>query len=121
MDFGCGNCKLIGRLKEDGYDVLGLDATPYSNASFVQKRDLSKMIRLPKTYDFVQTFEVGEHIYNELEDVFISNLVWNANRGIVMSWAVEGQGGFRHINTHNNNYIIAKIERYGFKYNKEIT
>jgi SAM-dependent methyltransferase len=121
VDFGCGDCQVIKLLKDEGYDVLGLDATPYSNASFVQKRDLSKMIRLPKTYDFVQSFEVGEHIYTEFEDVFISNLVWNAERGLILSWAVEGQNGFHHINTHNNDYIIAKIEGYGFKYNKELS
>jgi hypothetical protein len=47
--------------------------------------------------------------------------VWNAQLGLILSWAVEGQGGFRHINTHNNNYIIAKVENYGFKYNKEVS
>jgi 2-polyprenyl-3-methyl-5-hydroxy-6-metoxy-1,4-benzoquinol methylase len=64
VDFGCGNCKLIELLKEEGYEVLGVDSTPFTNATFVKKIDLSKMIRLPKTYDFVQSFEVGEHIYN---------------------------------------------------------
>jgi hypothetical protein len=48
-------------------------------------------------------------------------LVWNAEKGIVMSWGVEGQGGFYHINTHNNDYVIDKVERYGFKYNYELT
>jgi hypothetical protein len=38
-----------------------------------------------------------------------------------MSWAIPGQGGYQHINTHTNEYIIEKIEKLGFKYNKEVT
>ena len=41
--------------------------------------------------------------------------------GIVMSWAIKGQGGYKHINTRNNDYVIPKVEAYGFKYDKEKT
>ena len=38
-----------------------------------------------------------------------------------MSWAIPGQGGWQHINKHTNAYIIEKMEKLGFKYNKEVT
>ncbi len=64
---------------------------------------------------------MGEHIYQQYEDAFIGNLARHAKLGIFMSWAVPGQGGFQHINEHANDYIIAKVEKLGFKYNREVT
>jgi hypothetical protein len=43
---------------------LGVDSTPYSNLSYVQQRDLSRPLNLGKTFDYVQSFEVGEHVYH---------------------------------------------------------
>jgi 2-polyprenyl-3-methyl-5-hydroxy-6-metoxy-1,4-benzoquinol methylase len=46
VDFGCGECTLIAVLKDAGFEVRGVDATPYSKAAYVQQRDLSKEIVL---------------------------------------------------------------------------
>ena len=109
---------MIAILKEDGYEVIGVDGTPYSNASYVQQKDLAKEFFLGKTYDYVQSFEVGEHIYHQFEDNFIGNLVRHAKRGIFLSWALPAQKGFEHVNEHPNSYILEKVEKHGFKYNK---
>jgi tryptophanyl-tRNA synthetase len=38
---------------------------------------------------------------------------------LIISWAVEGQGGSGHVNCKNNDYIIAQVVDRGFKYNTE--
>lgn len=38
-----------------------------------------------------------------------------------MSWALPGQGGDGHINEQSTSYIITKIEKCGFKLNREKT
>lgn len=47
--------------------------------------------------DWVVSFEVGEHIDKAFEDIFIDNLVSLSTKGVVLSWAVEGQGGLNHM------------------------
>jgi len=63
----------------------------------------------------VYSVEVGEHIPKEFEDVFINNLVWAAEKGIVLTWAHIGQGGDGHVNCQNRDYIIKKFKDRGFE------
>ena len=53
---------------------------------------------LGKQFDWVQSFEVGEHIPPKSTEIYIDNLVRHARNGLVLSWAIVGQGGFHHIN-----------------------
>ncbi|KAL7539051.1 hypothetical protein ACHAXR_009004 [Thalassiosira sp. AJA248-18] len=69
--------------------------------------------------DWVVSIEVGEHIDKVDEDTFIENLVRLSKRGVVLSWAVEGQGGHQHINCQNNIHIIRQMESRGMSYNEE--
>ena len=41
----------------------------------------------------------------------MDNLVRLSTKGIVLTWAVKGQGGHEHINTQNNDYVIAGPHR----------
>lgn len=52
--------------------------------------------------DWVQSFEVGEHIPLDKTDIFVKNLASHARKGLVLSWGIRGQGGFAHINTKDN-------------------
>jgi hypothetical protein len=110
VDFGCGKCDYITKLHDvDGYDTQGYDGSPFSNNSIVAQMDLSQEVKLGKTYDYVQSFEVGEHIFQIFENNFIGNIGRHAQKGIVMSWSVIGQSGYMHINNRNNDYIISKV------------
>jgi hypothetical protein len=53
-------------------------------------------------YDWVQSFEVGEFVQQAKTTVFIENLLRHASKGVIISWAVIGQGGFYHINNKSN-------------------
>jgi len=66
--------------------------------------------------DWVLSIEVGEHIAEENEGQFLDNLVKLAKKGVVLTWAVEGQPGVKHINNHDNDYIIEQMTKRGLKY-----
>jgi cyclopropane fatty-acyl-phospholipid synthase-like methyltransferase len=83
--------------------------------------DVSQIRDLGRKFDFVQSFEVGEHIFVEYEDNFIDNIARHATMGIVMSWSIIGQSGFMHVNNRDSEYIIGKLQKYGFRYDADTT
>lgn len=83
---------------------------------FVKFVDLTIPLYLEEKYDWVLSLEVGEHIADKDEDVYLNNLMRHAKEGILLSWALEGQGGHRHVNTHNNEYVIERLREKGFYY-----
>ena len=67
--------------------------------------DLSKPNKLEEKFDWVLCLEVGEHIPKEYESILIKNIDDNNTKGVVLSWAVVGQGGDGHVNCQDNEYI----------------
>lgn len=117
VDFGCGMGDYVKHfrtldLKCDGFD--GNPNTPQLTQSIAQVKDLSKPFDLKKQYDWVLSLEIGEHIPKKYETIFIENLVRHARYGIVLSWALKGQGGYGHFNEQDNDYIKEKMASYGF-------
>ncbi|CAG0921487.1 unnamed protein product [Notodromas monacha] len=101
----------------------GYDGTPGIKdltAGLVKRMDLSKPRYIGRTFNWVLSLEVGEHIPRKYQANYISNLVRHAEEGIVLSWAVEGQGGRSHVNNRNNDIIIAILEGHGFYPQPEI-
>lgn len=115
-DLGCGRCEYVDDLRRMGYEAYGYEFTIFNHNDYIKKIDLSQKVDLGRTFDFVQSFEVGEHIYSSYEDTFIDNIVSHARLGIVLSWSIWGQIGFMHVNSRDNEYVIGKIEDRGFTY-----
>jgi tryptophanyl-tRNA synthetase len=69
-----------------GYDAAGNIEEITSGR--VKYFDLTKPRYLGKTFDWVTTFEVGEHIPVQFERIFFENLIRHAREGIVISWAL---------------------------------
>lgn len=61
-------------------------------------------------FDWVLSLEVLEHIPPQFEKDVVDNVVRAAREGIVLSWAIPGQGGFGHFNEQPNDAVIAKLE-----------
>ena len=61
---------------------------------------------------------MGEHIPKIYEKIFIDNLDNNNTKGIIISWAVKGQGGVGHVNEQNNEYIKNIFIKLGYKNEK---
>jgi 2-polyprenyl-3-methyl-5-hydroxy-6-metoxy-1,4-benzoquinol methylase len=120
VDFGCGMGDYAKAFKADGYKVEAYDGNPNTetlSGGIAKVLDLSKPFYLGKKFDVVLSLEVGEHIPAEFEELFIDNITKHAKKHLVISWAIEGQGGSGHVNCKNNDYIIGQIEDRGFKFN----
>ncbi|XP_023347195.1 uncharacterized protein LOC111716010 isoform X2 [Eurytemora carolleeae] len=57
-------------------------------------------------FDWVMSVEVGEHIPAEYTKTYIDNLIRLSKYGIILSWAVVGQGGHGHVNNMDNQDVI---------------
>lgn len=116
LDLGCGDCSYIKNLKEVGCTVQGYDANPYTEElsnGLGKVADLSQMQNFGK-YQWVISFETGEHIPSQFESNFFYNLTNHATEGIILSWAIKGQPGEGHINCQNNDYIIEQMYNRSF-------
>jgi len=120
VDFGCGMGDYAKAFKADGYKVEAYDGnrnTETLSNGIGKVLDLSKPFYLRKMFDVVLSLEVGEHRPAEFEQQFIDNICKHAKKHLVISWAIENQGGSGHVNCKNNDYIIGQIVDRGFKHN----
>ncbi|MFZ4773681.1 MAG: methyltransferase domain-containing protein, partial [Chlamydiia bacterium] len=118
VDFGCGEGKYVRILLDNGITCRGYDGHPDTyemSGGIAGVKDLSKPFYLGKKFDWVMSIEVGEHLPKEFEAIFIKNLTKHARHGIVLSWALPGQGGFGHFNEQSNAYIKELLAGYGFE------
>ena len=86
--------------------------------------DLSKKINFSKNdlvKDWAISVEVGEHIPKKYESIFFDNLSRASKKGVILTWALKGQGGAGHVNEQNNDYVIDKMEAKGFVYDKTLS
>lgn len=71
--------------------------------------------------DWVMSLEVAEHIPSNLEATFLSNLDRHARIGLIISWAVPGQGGHHHVNNRAADYVIPTVEALGWRFDLHAT
>ena len=112
IDFGAGVGKYVKHLAGAGIDIAGLDAIPdveQLTGSLVQHFDLTKG-EGGHTCDWALCLEVMEHIPPHLEQWPLMHLA-NAKRGVVLSWALPGQGGDGHVNERPNEYAAEAFLR----------
>jgi cyclopropane fatty-acyl-phospholipid synthase-like methyltransferase len=117
VDFGCGMGDYVKVFQEHGINAIGFDGnpnTPELTNNLCKVLDLSVPIQFNEPFDWVMSLEVGEHLPAEFENIFINNLHNNNKYGIVLTWAVKGQGGHGHFNEQNNDYIKSKVCELGY-------
>ena len=117
VDFGCGEGHYVRYFLENDIEAEGYDGNPFTpelSNGICKVLDLSKPFYLGKTFDWVISLEVGEHIPPQYEKIFIENLMRHTKKGIILSWAVKNQGGTGHFNEQNNNYIKSIFSKYGY-------
>ena len=122
VDFGCGMADYTKTFLQNQIKTDAFDGNPNTNLltnGIASTLDLSKDFDLKKKYDCVLTLEVGEHIPKEYEAIFLDNISNHTNNFVILSWAVEGQGGDGHVNCKNNDYIINQMKLRNFTYDIE--
>ncbi|KXZ50102.1 hypothetical protein GPECTOR_18g78 [Gonium pectorale] len=115
-DFGAGRgqygkCLRNAVQSYDAYD--GGEGVETATGGAVHFLDLSVPTYLGRTFDWVMSLEVGEHVPRAHESIYINNLLRHASRGLVLSWAIPGQGGHHHVNERPNDYILGRVEELG--------
>ena len=103
----------MGKVKR--YDAF--DGAPFSekdSQGTVKHMDLTIPQYGLKLYDWVVSIEVAEHIPSKYESIFLDNIFRHAKEGIILSWAVSGQGGLAHINNKPLQYVFRKMLENNF-------
>lgn len=116
-DLGCGAGFYTDKLNSNGIQCFGYDGnldTYEITKGTCSVLALEQPFRFPELFDWILSLEVGEHIPREYESNFIDNLCSNSSKGIILSWAVENQGGDGHVNCRNNDYIQSLLEAQGY-------
>ena len=122
IDLGCGNGTYLQYLKDIGFENLtGVDGCKVSKPDFedIQIIDLAQPINVGKGN--VLSLEVFEHIPPMYERQFVQNIINSCDDKLVLSVAVEGQGGIGHVNCKNNDYIINLFSENGFSFKEGLT
>lgn len=127
LDLGCGYGPYTKKLRSEGFKCDGYDGNPDTPKMSLENTgiecgvlDLSVPFSMEKR-DWVLCLEVGEHIPKEYEEILIKNLHDHNKHGIILSWAIEGQSGYGHVNCRNNDYIINKFTNLGYEFDESST
>jgi hypothetical protein len=118
IDIGCGDGSYVKEFRRKGFTCDGFDGCPLTEKiPYCGIKDLSKELVFITAfkYDLAICLEVGEHIPQKYEQFFIDNICITSDN-IILSWAIEGQGGLGHVNCRNNDYIIAEMKKRNFDY-----
>lgn len=67
-------------------------------------------------FDWVMCLEVGEHIPKAFQSMLLRNIDQHNRCGVVLSWAIPGQGGHSHINLLPNSEVIQEMSSRGYVY-----
>lgn len=117
VDFGAGDGFYCGYLGDVGFKAIAIEGNKNTvvYARKVIEQDLTEPFELARTGNSI-CLEVGEHIPEEFEQVFIDNIANNTKGELVLSWAVPDQEGWYHVNCKDNEYVINEFEKRGFVY-----
>ena len=116
-DFGCGHGNYTNYLNENEIICSGFDGNPYTENitnGVCKVLDLSIPASL-EPVEYVLTLEVAEHLPKQFENFFIENVNKHNTKGVILSWAIVGQGGDGHFNEQNNDYVKNLFSNLGYK------
>lgn len=121
-DMGCGIGNYVSNLEKNDFVAVGIEGHPQARTVTVTPSVLSWDLseRLPGFITAMQlgsviSIEVGEHIPKDKEDNFFRNLNDMCSKTLILTWAVKGQGGHRHVNEKDADELIPRVEAMGFK------
>ena len=109
VDVGCGSGEWLSVCQELGIeDITGLDFHNGAVLKIPKERfithDLTKPIKLSRTFDLALSFEVGEHLAPSSADSFVQSITALASV-VLFSAAIPSQGG----TTSTNNTVLGRL------------
>jgi len=115
-DLGCGLGYYLKELSENGFTgCVGVEADPPKQKVFnlIYRHNLTTPMMSVQKGNVI-CLEVLEHIPKELESRVIKNINHCCDNFLILSWAVEGQPGYGHVNCKNNPEVISLFEKEGY-------
>ena len=118
-DFGCGLGNYLKDLQENGFTkLIGIEGNIPKNKVFDLILEWDLTIPMKKNDENLKgnviSLEVGEHIPFEYMHIYLDNITNFCNNYLIVSWAIQNQLGFGHVNCLNNEEIIPEFEKRGF-------
>jgi SAM-dependent methyltransferase len=116
-DLGCGMGSYINHLAQAGFDVLGFEGDPpdHAHSPKIVKADLTEPLAVAVPGNVI-CLEVAEHVPEQFQVQFLSNVASACKTHLITSWAIRGQGGDGHVSCRDNDEAINLICAHGFKY-----
>lgn len=123
VDFGCGPGWYVAALRQEAISIMGYDGNPHveefsrfllNNNYPCKAVDLTDELISDEPFDLILCLNVGEYIPAEHEEQLVRNIVNNAKKYIIISWATHRQEGDAHINPRSNEYIIQLFSKKEF-------
>lgn len=120
LDLGCGLGHYLASLREAGYRCRGVEGTPgiasVSAFNNIVQADLSQPLSLDWPKSSILCLEVAEHLRPEDEPRLLHTIDQYCDEWLVLSWAVPGQGGHKHLNERPNSYVCHRFAERGFAF-----
>ena len=108
LDVGCGSGQWLDEYRKHNIKIKGIEGSSNAWATMSDEtkeivaewdlRDIIPVTDEDYNIDFVQSFEVAEHIEEEYADVFIHNLIKDDPDTVLLTAAPPDQHGFQHVN-----------------------
>lgn len=137
LDFGCGNASYLMYLLDRGFSGIGVEGThglTYQDTKSQEPArgngneakpplqlvqwDLQHPVWLGVKGN-VMSVEVAEHLHGGHHDAFMDNLSRHCTGKLLLTWAVPGQGGLRHVSERTQEQVAPYAARWGFCFLQE--
>ena len=127
LDVGCGSGQWLDEYRKHNIITKGVEGS--INARLVMSDETKEVViqwdlrdtiqEEDYNIDFVQSFEVAEHIEEECADIFLYNLIKNEPYIVLLTAAPPDQHGFQHVNCQEKEYWIAKMKNMGYLFDQD--
>ena len=133
LDVGCGSGQWLDEYREYTYEKKNIVAKGIEGSTnafiYMSEETKENVLELDLrdkieeedyNIDFVQSFEVAEHIEEEYADIFLHNLIKDDPDTVLLTAAPPGQGGFKHVNLQDRYYWMKKMKDNGYLFNQDL-
>ena len=130
LDVGCGSGQWLDEYRKHSVKTKGIEGSINAWKTMSEEtkevviqwdlRDPREQDNQDYNIDFVQSFEVAEHIEEDYANVFIYNITKDDPDVILLTAAPPGQGGHSHVNCQEIEYWMNKMKNKGYIFNQEL-